>query len=308
MGTPQFAVVCLHKLLHSSHQILAVVTAPDKPVGRGLKVRSSPVKDTALAAKIPVLQPLELNDPAFLSQIDQLKADLIVVVAFRILPEVLFSMTKKGAINLHGSLLPKYRGAAPINRAIMNGEKETGVTTFFLKKAVDTGNLIAQEKIPITADMTAGELHDLMAEKGGDLLIKTILMIEKGGIVPQVQDETIVSKAPKIFPLDCLIDFNQPVERVHNFIRGLSPRPGAYTYLNGKRLLILRSYVQNDEAISSIPGTLVEMPQSKSLLIQCQRGQLEVTEIKLEGKRQMRVEEYLRGHRPEIGIVLGNID
>ena len=308
MGTPQFAVVCLNKLLRSRHQILSVVTSPDKPVGRGLKVKPSPVKETAVAANIPVLQPVKLNDPMFFSEIEKLKPDLIVVVAFRILPEELFPMATKGAINLHGSLLPKYRGAAPINWAIINGEKETGVTTFFLKKAVDTGNLIAQEKIPITPDMTAGELHDVMAEKGGDLLIKTIEMIEKGEVVPQIQDESVVSKAPKIFPKDCLIDFDQQVGMAHDFIRGLSPKPGAYTYLGNKRLVILRSSVENLDSISSSPGTVLDTPDSKFLQIQCQQGHLLAEKIKMEGKREMSVEDFLRGHQVERGVVLGDGD
>ncbi len=305
MGTPQFAVVCLNSLLDSKHQILTVVTAPDKPVGRGLKVRPSPVKETALSANLPILQPEKLKDPLFLSEIKRLNADLIVVVAFRILPEELFTMAIYGAINLHGSLLPKYRGAAPINWAIINGDKETGVTTFFLKKAVDTGNMIAQEKIPIGENMTAGELHDVMAETGANLIRRTIEMIEQGGVKSQTQDESAVSKAPKIFPQDCLIDFNQPVEKVHNFIRGLSPRPGAYTYLKGKRLVLLRSQVGEITKVSGKPGTILDSPESKSLVIQCQSSQLLVLEIKLEGKRAMRVEDFLRGYRIDKGVVLG---
>jgi len=305
MGTPQFAVVCLNKLIASEHQILYVVTAPDKPVGRGLKVRPSPIKETALAANLPILQPEKLKDPLFLSKIERLKADLIVVVAFRILPEALFSMAKYGAINLHGSLLPKYRGAAPINWAIINGEKETGVTTFFLKKAVDTGNMIAQEKIPITENMTAGELHDRMANVGADLLLRTIEMIKKGEVALQVQDESAVTKAPKIFPKDCQIDFNQLAEHIDNFIRGLSPRPGAYTFLDGKRLVLLRSRLDDLATVSGPPGTILDKSESKNIRIQCHPGQILLQEIKLEGKRAMKVEDFLRGYRLETGLVLG---
>ena len=183
MGTPQFSVVCLKMLYKAGVNIRAVVTAPDKPVGRGQKLAPSPVKVEALNSELPVLQPENLKDPSFLSQIDNINPDLIIIVAFRILPEDLFSKSKFGAVNLHGSLLPKYRGAAPINWAIINGESETGITTFFLKQKVDTGNIIDQEKIQITPLMTAGELHDLLAEKGAELLLKTIKKIESGNIV-----------------------------------------------------------------------------------------------------------------------------
>jgi methionyl-tRNA formyltransferase len=307
MGTPQFAVLCLKKIRDSGLNIVAVVTAPDKPVGRGLKLLSSPVKIEALNSGLKVLQPGNLNQPEFLSQIDDLKPDLMIIVAFRILPEILFSKAKLGAVNLHGSLLPKYRGAAPINWAIINGETETGVTTFFLKKKVDTGNIINQEKIFISPSMTAGELHDIMAEKGALLLLKTIKQIEKGDVKVSTQQESEVSKAPKIFPEDCLINFNQPVKKVHDFIRGLSPKPGAYTYYKNKRLQLFSSSIANPKKMESNIGSLTHIEKSEGLFIQCNPGILEIKEIKLEGKRQMPVEDFLRGHTLDPDTILGSI-
>ena len=305
MGTPPFAVVCLQKMLQEKVDVVAVVTAPDRPVGRGQKVRPSAVKEAALAAEIPVMQPEKLNDPGFLKEIEELKPDLMVIVAFRILPEALFSIPTKGAVNLHGSLLPKYRGAAPINWAIINGESETGVTTFFLKQKVDTGNMIAQEKISITPNMTAGELHDIMADTGANLLLHTIQMIATGTVTTEVQSEVEVSKAPKIFPEDCRINFNQPVRKVHNFIRGLSPRPGAYTFLNSKRIHLFGSIVENETTRNNRPGTMHVEKDSDCFYIQCSPGIIRIGEVKPEGKRQMKSAEFLRGYQVADGTMLG---
>ena len=296
MGTPQFAVVCLKKMYDQGIDIAAVVTVPDKPVGRGQKLSPSPVKVESLNLNLPVLQPEDLKEPEFLSQIESLNADLMIIVAFRILPEVLFSKAIHGAVNLHGSLLPKYRGAAPINWAIINGESETGITTFFLKQKVDTGNVIAQEKIIITPSMTAGELHDIMAEKGADLILKTIDQIGRGAVKTFTQTDSEASKAPKIFPNDCLINFDQPVRKVHDFIRGLSPRPGAFTFYNNKRLQIFSSNIFDADLMKNKIGTLVGTGKSKVIYIQCNPGIVEIKEIKLEGKRRMTVEDFLRGH------------
>jgi len=295
MGTPQFAVVCLKKLVESDINVTAIVTAPDKPVGRGLKLAQSPIKIEALKSKLPVLQPENLKDPSFLSEIDNLDPDLMIIVAFRILPEALFSKVKFGAVNLHGSLLPKYRGAAPINWAIINGESETGITTFFLKQKVDTGNIIDQENIQITPSMTAGELHDLMAEKGAEMLLRTIKLIENGNIRTSSQEESEVTKAPKIFPQDCIINFNQPVKKVHDFIRGLSPKPGAYTYYNSKRLQLFDSTISDSRKIQHEVGSLIDSDNLKVLFIQCNPGIIELRELKMEGKRRMLVEDFLRG-------------
>jgi methionyl-tRNA formyltransferase len=297
MGTPQFAVVCLQKLVASGQHISAVVTAPDKPVGRGQKLSPSPVKIEALKSGLPVLQPISLKEPGFLTRVEDLKADLMIVVAFRILPEILFSKAKIGAVNLHGSLLPKYRGAAPINWAIINGESETGITTFFLKEKVDTGNIIDQEKIQISPFMTAGELHDLMAIKGADLILKTIKKIESGQVTTFVQRESEVSAAPKIFPNDCLINFNQPAKKIHDFIRGLSPKPGAYTYLKNKRLHLFRSNIADEQTKNDDVGTIINTGNSTVLSIQCNPGIIEVKELRLEGTHRMSVADFLRGHR-----------
>jgi len=305
MGTPQFAVVCLKTLYESGKNIVAVVTAPDKPVGRGHKVSPSPIKTEALKLGLLVLQPENLKEPDFLTTIDHLKADLMVIVAFRILPEILFSKATKGAVNLHGSLLPKYRGAAPINWAIINGESETGITTFFLKKKVDTGNIITQEKIKISPSMTAGELHDIMAKKGADLILETINKIESGKVKTFTQVESEVSLAPKIFPKDCLINFNQSVNRVHNFIRGLSPKPGAYTYYKNKRIHLFCSGTADDKIIKRDIGSIIHTGNSSSLFIQCNPGILEIKEIKIEGKRRMHVEDFLRGHTLPADTIFG---
>jgi len=305
MGTPQFAVVCLKKLHHSGLDITAVVTVPDKPVGRGLKLLPSPVKTEAMDLGLPVIQPENLKDPSFLSKIDELNCDLMIIVAFRILPEVLFTKAKIGAVNLHGSLLPKYRGAAPINWAIINGENETGVTTFFLKQKVDTGNIIAQDKIPISPLMTAGELHDIMAIKGANLILKTIKQIDSGDVKTSTQTESEVTKAPKIFPEDCLINFSQPAKKVHDFIRGLSPKPGAYTFYKNKRLQLFNSQITDTNEENFKVGSFLDSGKSGALYIKCQPGILVIKEMKIEGKRRMSVEDFLRGQTIDPGTIFG---
>ena len=306
MGTPQFAVVSLKKMYASGLNIVSVITVPDKPVGRGLKLLPSPVKTEAIACGIPVLQPENLKDPEFLSKINEFAPDLMIIVAFRILPEILFTQARFGAVNLHGSLLPKYRGAAPINWAIINGETETGITTFFLKQKVDTGNIIAQKKIQITPTMTAGELHDIMAESGADLVLETIKQIQRGQVKTTIQEETEVSKAPKIFPEDCLIDFDKTAKKVHDFIRGLSPKPGAFTFYQNKRLQLFNSDIADPNKLSQPVGSLLVSDRSDSLMIQCNPGILSVRELKLEGKRRMPVEDFLRGHSIRPGTIFGS--
>jgi len=296
MGTPPFAVVCLQKLLDEKMDVTAVVTVPDKPAGRGRQLKASAVKEAALQAGLPVLQPADLKDPQFLREVDALRPDLIIIVAFRILPEALYSKAGKGAVNLHGSLLPAYRGAAPINWAIINGETTTGVTTFFLRQKVDTGNIIARREISVSPDMTAGDLHDVMAVTGADLLVETIRMIEKGTVRLLEQDETQVSLAPKIFPEDCRIDFQQPAVQVHNFIRGLTPHPGAFSYLKGRRVQLAGTRVLDGQKTGKPPGTIEIGQDNETLLVACRPGRVAVREIKVEGKRWMSVAEFLRGH------------
>src|ERR1700743_186119 len=252
MGTPQFAVTSLDELIKAGCEIVGVVTAPDKPAGRGKKLSQSAVKEYALAHGLKVLQPEKLKDENFLEELKALNADLQVVVAFRMLPEVVWSMPTRGTINLHASLLPQYRGAAPINWVLINGEAESGVTTFFLKHDIDTGDILFTEKITLTGHETAGELHDRLMYKGAGLLVKTVKAVESGRYTENPQHQLAagveLKQAPKIFKEDCLIDWNQPAEKVYNLIRGLSPIPTAYTLLNGKVLKIYKAGKQETDS------------------------------------------------------------
>jgi len=304
MGTPIFASVSLNGLLHEKMNVVAVVTAPDRPAGRGLKMQSPPVKICALKAGIPVLQPEKLRDQDFIKTLHKAKPDVMTVVAFRILPEEVFSIPPLGTINVHGSLLPKYRGAAPINWAIIKGETETGVTTFFIKKEVDTGNLIEQVKIQIPPDMTAGELHDIMAVVGAQLLIKTLRKLAQGDITAMAQDEMLVTKAPKIKREDCRINFNQSAKQVHDFIRGLSPVPAAHTFLIGRMCRLFDSKI-SDIGSDGPPGTILgTTPDGKRLVINCAEGCITIGMIQLEGKRLMCVADFLRGYAVPAGTLL----
>src|SRR5215203_1035819 len=247
MGTPEFAVASLDALVNAGDNIVGVITAPDKPAGRGMKLQESAVKKYAVEKNLRILQPEKLKNTAFLEELKSLRADLQIVVAFRMLPEVVWNMPPMGTINVHGSLLPQYRGAAPINWAIINGEKQTGVTTFKLKHEIDTGNILLQDTIPIGENETAGELHDRLKELGAEVLVKTIHALANGTLkeisqseISNAKSETIMH-APKIFTETCRIDWNKPVDEVHNLIRGLSPFPGAFTHLNEKLLKIYRS-------------------------------------------------------------------
>jgi methionyl-tRNA formyltransferase len=301
MGTPQFAVVSLKKLLAENINIVSVVTTPDKQKGRGLKIQSSPVKLEAIDHNIPVLQPEKLKDPEFYNQVKQLNPDLIIVVAFKILPESIFTIPPLGTINLHGSLLPKYRGAAPINWAIINGETETGVTTIFINKQVDTGNIISNAKIGISENMTAGELHDEMAKVGADLLFDACLAISEHKVKTKIQEENKVILAPKIFKEDCLINFNQHAKNVHNFIRGLSPYPSAYSVMNDKVVKLFESRIfENRNDRSELPGTIIDIIDNK-LIVQCKQSSISLNEIQIEGKRKMKTEDFLKGSRFQKG-------
>jgi methionyl-tRNA formyltransferase len=303
MGTPEFAATSLEALCRSRHQVVGVVTVADKPAGRGLQLQSSPVKVLAAKHGIPILQPLKLKDPIFLDELKSLHADLFVVVAFRMLPEVVWNMPPLGSINLHGSLLPKYRGAAPINRAIMNGESETGVTIFFLQHEIDTGNVIAREHISIGPDTTAGELHNEMMHIGARALVNAIDMIADGEAEAVEQHELMpageeILSAPKIFKEDCQIDWAQTTAHIHNHVRGLSPYPAAWTELEGKSFKIFRG--------KPIPGNMMLTPfetDGKTYLIfRCADGAYSVQTIQPEGKKRMEIEEFLRGWRPLSGI------
>lgn len=294
MGTPEFAVPSLRILIENEKNVVGVVTAPDKPKGRGQKVIPSPVKVYAQSQDIPVLQPTNLKDTGFIEQLRYLKADLQIVVAFRMLPRVVWNMPPKGTFNLHASLLPKYRGAAPINWAIINGEKETGITTFFLKHEIDTGNIIFQEKETIAHNDTAGSLYDRLMNKGADLVLRTTKSIEdgEGTTTPQIITEDLPN-APKLFKETCEINWDQPEYSVYNFIRGLSPYPGAWTKINDKLIKIFVTEISN----TKWPSGEYETDQKTKLLIGTAGKALKIKQFQLEGKKKMTVEDYFRGNQ-----------
>jgi len=316
MGTPEFAVASLDALVKAGYNIVGVITAPDKPAGRGMQLQQSAVKKYAVEHNLNVLQPEKLKNPEFLEVLKSLNADLQIVVAFRMLPEVVWNMPRMGSVNLHGSLLPQYRGAAPINWAVINGEKETGVTTFKLKHEIDTGDTLLQESFPIGENDTAGEVHDRMKEIGAQVLVKTVKGLADGSLKEKPQlaigneqlaiDNTRVSHspltthhsplrhAPKIFTETCKIDFTKTTEEVHNLIRGLSPFPGAFTELNGKMLKIYRSEKETTPVIIT-PG-FHETDAKTFLKFACADGYIHVKELQLEGKKKMNVEDFIRGY------------
>jgi len=294
MGTPDFAVASLKALVESKHEVVAVITATDKVAGRGNKLRPSPVKVYAESVDLKVLQPKNLKNEVFLEELAALKADLQVVVAFRMLPTLVFEMPEHGCINLHGSLLPQYRGAAPINWAVINGEKETGVTSFFIQQEIDTGAMIYQERLTIGPNMTAGDVHDGLMAIGAKLVVKTVDAIEAGDH-PRDEQPTaaIMKKAPKIYKETCAINWDQPAEDVRNFIRGLSPYPAAYTFFDEKRCKVFKSSIGS--ACTEIkPGTACT--DNKTFIrVATQDFFLEIEEVQLAGKKRMKVEDLLRG-------------
>lgn len=296
MGTPDFAVASLAALVDAGFDIAAVVTAADKPAGRGQKLSESAVKKYAVEKGLRLLQPLKLKDPEFIADLREINADLQVVVAFRMLPEVVWNMPAKGTINLHASLLPQYRGAAPINHAIINGEQESGVTTFFLKHEIDTGDIIFSRKVTIAPDDTAGDLHDKLMEVGAGLLVETVSAIKEGNYQETSQAEaTDLHHAPKIFKEFCAVDWNQPVEKVYNLIRGLSPYPTAFTQLNEKGLKIFKAS-QEKEHPGIAPGEYISDGKTY-LKFAAADGFINVTDLQYEGKKRMAVAEFLRGIR-----------
>jgi methionyl-tRNA formyltransferase len=297
MGTPEFAVPMLDTLLHSSHQIVGVITAPDKPAGRGMQLSESDVKKYAVAHRLQLLQPEKLKNEDFLRELRALNADLFVVVAFRMLPVVVWDMPPLGTINLHASLLPNYRGAAPINWAIINGEKETGVTTFRLQHEIDTGQIILRERIPIRDDETVGELYQELMDIGKGVLLKTLDAIASGDYPLLPQDHmTDIKHAPKIFKETGHIDWSRDATSIYNLIRGLSPYPAAWTTLQGKTLKIYTAE-KIIEAHSKQTGE-VETDGRTYLRYTCQDGYIAVKDMQLEGKKRMKVEEFLRGYKP----------
>lgn len=296
MGTPDFAVASLQALVEAGFEIAGVVTAADKPAGRGQKISESAVKKYAVEKGLNVLQPIKLKDPAFIDELRMLNAELQVVVAFRMLPEIVWSMPPKGTINLHASLLPQYRGAAPINHAIINGERVTGVTTFFLKQEIDTGDIILSEEVDIADTDTAGDLHDKLMTVGAALLLKTVNAIAAGNFKETAQDMTEeIKHAPKIFKEFCEIDWNQPAGEIYNLIRGLSPYPTAFTKLQGKTLKIFKAELEITEPGISVGGFLTD--GKTYLKFAARNGFIKLKDVQLEGKKRMLIEELLRGLR-----------
>jgi len=302
MGTPEFAVASLDALVNAGYNVVGVVTAQDKPAGRGMKLSESAVKKYAVEQNLKILQPEKLKNQAFLEELRSLQADVQAVVAFRMLPEVVWNMPPLGAINVHASLLPQYRGAAPINWVIINGEKETGVTTFKLQHEIDTGNILLREEIAIGEDETAGELHDRMKIVGANLLIKTIKGLANGTIREISQSEIFNSKseilrhAPKISTETCKIDWSKTIVEIHNLIRGLSPYPTAFTYLDNKMLKIYRSKKEFEP--TAFDNGTVHTDGKSYLKFACSNGFIHAIDIQMEGKKRMHVEDFLRGYRP----------
>lgn len=294
MGTPDFAVPSLDILYRNGYDIAAVITSTDKLGGRGKKkLIESAVKKYAINKGFNVLQPPNLKNLNFIEDIRTLKADLQVVVAFRMLPEIVWNMPPLGTMNLHGSLLPKYRGAAPINWAIINGEKETGLTTFLLKHKIDTGDMLFQHSIPIDQNDTAGTVHDRMKYAGAELLLKSVIALENGTCEPMAQNPEIVSKAPKIFHKTCEINFDQSLNTVHNFIRGLSPYPTAWTMIGDKTLHIFRAE-KIMESHKNVPGMILS--DNKSYIkISTADAYVNILELQLQGKKKMSVKDFLNG-------------
>ena len=301
MGTPDFAVASLRRLLDGGCQVVAVITAPDRPSGRGLQLVPSPVKKAALEAGLPVLQPEKLRDPGFLAELANYNADLQVVVAFRMLPEAVWAMPRIGTFNLHASKLPQYRGAAPINWVIINGETETGATTFFIEKEIDTGQMIFQDTEPIYPDDTAGTLHDRLMEHGADLVLRTVQAIEAGTYPRTPQPETTDLKpAPKLHRETTEINWNQPAAMVRNFVRGLSPYPAAWTMLSteqgpGKFYKIYAVTITDESPVDAKPGQAYT-DNKAMLLVRAADGWLRVDELQAEGKRRMLTGDFLRGN------------
>jgi methionyl-tRNA formyltransferase len=305
MGTPEFAVASLDILVQNNYEIVAVVTVPDKPAGRGQQLQQSAVKKYALEKGLTILQPEKLKDETFISELKELKADLQIVVAFRMLPEVVWNMPPLGTYNLHGSLLPKYRGAAPINWAVINGEMESGVTSFKLKHEIDTGNMLFQEKVPITKTTTAGELHDKLMKVGAEVILKTVKAIESGNYELKPQDDSQSIHAPKLFKETCKINWNTPAEKIYNLIRGLSPYPAAFTEFVDKnnQTLGMKIFISEiEETQHTCYAGDVKSDGKTFLKVACSNGFIHIKELQMAGKKRMLVEEFLRGFKLDDGF------
>ena len=305
MGTPDFAVASLKALVEANYNIVGVITAPDKPAGRGRKLNESAVKKYALSHGLEILQPVNLKNPEFLNTLESLQADLQVVVAFRMLPKQVWAMPKMGTFNLHASLLPNYRGAAPINWAIINGDTKTGVTTFFINEDIDTGAIIKQESTEISESMTAGELHDILMNLGSKSVVETVEMIQKGSINPIKQKEGDFNPAPKLNKENCRIQWNQPLEKIYNQIRGLNPYPGAWTMLqnNGQEteIKIYKGHIVLEEH-KMAPGSI--LISKKQMRVAAENGFLDITDLKMAGKKRMDAISLLNGYEFHEGCKL----
>jgi methionyl-tRNA formyltransferase len=302
MGTPEFAVASLNILIQNKYNVVAVVTVPDKPAGRGQQLQQSAVKKYALEKGLTVLQPDKLKSEEFIEELKKLNADLQIVVAFRMLPEVVWNMPPLGTYNLHGSLLPKYRGAAPINWAIINGETESGVTSFKLKHEIDTGNMLFQAKTPIGKTTTAGELHDTLMHVGADLILKTVKAIESGDYELKPQDDSQSIHAPKLFKETCKINWNAPCKKIYNLIRGLSPYPAAFTEFvdkNGQAIGIKIFVSEMEEANHDLNAGTILSDGKTFLKVACISGYIYIKELQMAGKKRMLIEEFLRGFKAD---------
>ncbi len=307
-GTPEFAVAGVRNLVDKGFDVAAIVTAPDKPAGRGRQLQQSAMKQFAEERSIPVMQPVKLKDPEFLKEVSQLEANLFIVVAFRMLPAAIWQMPELGTFNLHASLLPQYRGAAPINWAIINGETKTGITTFFIDEKIDTGNMILQEEVSIESNMNAGQLHDVLMNKGSELIEKTVRIIQNGNVVRIPQDSLqsgTLKEAPKIFKEDCRIDWSKSTKNIFNKIRGLSPYPAAWAVLKHKShdkqltFKIFAAQLSNQKA-----PYLAPMATEDGILIGLKEGAICISELQLQGKKKMKALDFLRGFSIEEYIVI----
>jgi methionyl-tRNA formyltransferase len=294
LGTPDFSVPSLDAIIKAGHEVAAVVTMPDKPAGRGMQMQESAVKKYAVAHNIKVLQPVKLKDPEFIAELASLKADLQIVIAFRMLPQIVWQMPKFGTLNLHASLLPSYRGAAPINWAIINGETKTGVSTFFLKHEIDTGNVLLTREIDITPTMNAGELHDLLMNLGAQTIVESLQLIEEGNTLGTPQGDDNDKIAPKIFKEHCLINWDTEAHKIYNIIRGLSPYPTAFTLFENK---ILKVYEAKTEITNHTEPIGKWISDDKTFLkIACKDGFIHLLSIQLESKKKMSISDFLRGN------------
>jgi len=294
LGTPDFAVASLKAMVEAKHEVVAVVTMPDKPAGRGMKLQQSPVKQYAVSQNIPVLQPEKLRDPAFIEELRSYKADLQVVIAFRMLPEVVWHMPPLGTINLHASLLPDYRGAAPINWAIINGETVSGVSTFFLKHEIDTGDILLSAACEIGLNTTAGELHDTLMHLGAEVMLQSLQLIQEGKIQGTPQAQGSHKLAPKIFKSHCQIDWNNTGQSIINLVRGMSPYPAAYTLLNHKQVKVFMAQFEPNTTTEE-PGKVLS-DQKSYVKVSCLDGFVHLLDVQMESKKRMDIESFLRGN------------